>query len=41
MSDNSVYSYLLDASKTFDKVHHGKLFKIVLDKKTIVLLYSY
>ena len=30
---SNVYSCLLDASKAFDKVHYGKLFRILLDKK--------
>ena len=30
---SNVYSCLLDASKTFDKVHYGKLFKILQGKK--------
>ena len=29
---SNVYSCLLDASKAFDKVHYGKLFRILLDK---------
>ena len=34
MSNNSnVYSCLLDASKAFDKVHYGKLFNILLNRK--------
>ena len=34
MSNNSdVYSCLLDASKAFDKVHYGKLFHILLNRK--------
>ena len=30
---SNVYSCLLDASKAFAKVHYGKLFRILLDKK--------
>ena len=34
MSNNShVYSCPLDASKAFDKVHYGKLFHILLNRK--------
>ena len=34
MANNSnLYSCLLDASKAFDKVHHGKLFHILLNRK--------
>ena len=34
MSNNSnVYNCLLDASKAFDKVHYGKLFHILLNRK--------
>ena len=34
MSNNSnVYSCVLDASKAFDKVHFGKLFHILLNRK--------
>ena len=34
MSNNSnVYSCLLDVSKAFDKVHYGKLFHILLNRK--------
>ena len=31
-SNTSVYSCLLDAPKTFDRVHLGKLFSILLHK---------
>ena len=30
---SSVYSCLLDASKAFDRIHYGKLFYILIDKK--------
>ena len=30
---SNVYSCLSDASKVFDKVHYGKLFRILLHKK--------
>ena len=41
MSNNSnVYSCLLDASKAFDKVHYGKLFHILLNRKVSVLYYT-
>ena len=30
---SNVYACLLDASKAFDKVHFGKMFKLLLDKK--------
>ena len=30
---SDVYSCLLDASKAFDRVHYGKLFRILLSKK--------
>ena len=30
---SDVYSSLLDASKAFDRVHYGKLFRILLSKK--------
>ena len=29
---SNVYSVLLDASKAFDKVHYGKLFKLLMDR---------
>ena len=36
MSNNSiVYSCLLDASKAFDKVHYGKLFHMLLNRKVL------
>ena len=41
-NDITVYSYFLDASKAFDKVHHGKLFCIELSKnipKIVARLY--
>ena len=42
MSNNSnVYSCLLDASKAFDKVHYGKLFHILLNRKVRFVLYDY
>ena len=31
--DSDVYACLLDASKAFDRVHFGKLFSLLLDKK--------
>ena len=34
------YSCLLDASKAFDKVHYGKLFHILLNRKVPVLYYT-
>ena len=37
---SNVYSCLLDASKAFDKVHYGKLFRILLDKKSSILYYQ-
>ena len=30
--NSNVYVCLLDASKAFDRIHHGKLFKILLSK---------
>ncbi len=30
---SDVYAYMLDASKAFDKVHFGKLFKLLMDRK--------
>ncbi len=30
---SSVYACMLDASKAFDKVHFGKLFKLLVDSK--------
>ena len=43
---SDVYSCLLDASKAFDHVQYGKLFRILLSKKVPILiirwiLYSY
>ena len=32
-NNSNVYSCLLDASKAFDKVHYGKLFHILLNRK--------
>ena len=32
-NDSTAYSGFLDAFKAFDKVHHGKLFSILLSKK--------
>ena len=29
---SNVYSVLLDATKAFDKVHYGKLFKLLMDR---------
>ena len=29
---SNVYSCLLDASKTFDRVHYGTMFRILLNK---------
>jgi len=31
-NNSNVYSCLLDASKAFDRVHYGKMFKILIDK---------
>ena len=36
---SNVYSCLLDASKVFDKVHYGKLFRILLDTFFVLLDY--
>ena len=33
-----MYSYLLDASKAFDRVHYGKLFRICLSKNDYNIL---
>ena len=33
-----MYSCLLDASKDFDRVHYGKLFRILLSKKLPILI---
>ncbi len=43
---SSVYACMLDASKAFDNVHFGKLFKLLVDKKmpaivTCLLLDNY
>ena len=41
-NDSTVYSCFLDASKAFDRVHYGKLFRILLSKnihKIVVRLY--
>ena len=35
---SDVYSCLLDASKAFDRVHYGKLFRILLSKKLPILI---
>ena len=35
---SDVYSCLLDASKAFDRVHYGKLFRILLSKKLSILI---
>ena len=34
---SDVYGCLLDASKAFDRVHYGKLFRILLSKKMPIL----
>ena len=38
---SNVYSCLLDASKAFDRVHWGRLFKIVIERKVSFYLYVY
>ena len=38
---SNVYSCLLDASKAFDKVHWGRLFKILIERKVFIYLYVY
>ena len=41
-NNSCVYSCLLDASKAFDLVHYGKLFKILISKdlpKSVIRLY--
>ena len=38
---SNVYSCLLDASQAFDRVHYGKLFRILLDKKFLFVLSDY
>ena len=35
---SNVYSYSLDASKVFDRVHYGKLFNIVLYRKVLFVI---
>ena len=35
---SDVYSCLIDASKAFDRVHYGKLFRILLSKKLPILI---
>ena len=35
----NVYSCLLDASKAFDGVHWGRLFKILIERKVSFYLY--
>ena len=30
---SNVYAYLLDTSKAFDRVHYGKLFSLLLNRK--------
>ena len=37
-NDSDVYSCLLDPSKAFDRVHYGKLFRILLKKKLPILI---
>ena len=42
MSNNSnVYSYLLDASKDFDKVDYGKIISYIIESKGSVLYYMF
>ena len=37
---SNVYSCLLDASKAFDRIHYGKMFSILLHKKSSLLYYT-
>ena len=32
--NNNIYCCFLDASKAFDKIHFGKLFKMLISKKS-------
>ncbi len=32
-TNSSIYACMLDADKAFDKVHFGKLFKLLVDRK--------
>ena len=38
---SNVYSCLLDASKTFDRIHYGKLFTILLSKQVPAFIIRY
>ena len=38
---SNVYACLLDASKAFDRVNHGKLFQLLLDKKYLAKFYAF
>ena len=37
---SNVYSCLLDASKAFDIVHWGRLFKILIERKVSFFIYT-
>ena len=40
-NNSCVYSCFLDASKTFDKVHYGKLFNLMLKRGVPIVIVSF